>query len=202
MWPVSARKVVVLFSGGIESTCLLYLFLMDGWLAYPIYIRSGYPWELFELENAKSLWLYTKKLYRNAMPMRIIPYLNPEPADSRKHEKDLYIPLRNLSLLTSASIYALLKGVGHVAIGSLGLYPFPDNNPEYMQNLQKLIEVKLLTPFMGLHKHEVIRRFFNKVPLEKTLSCIKPKKHRDKIIPCGSCEKCKEREEAFKTLSL
>ena len=200
MWQESAHKVIVLFSSGVESTCLLHLYLEEGRIVYPLYIKVGYPWEALEFQKAKSLWMYYKKLYKKLMTLRVIPLMNPEPPNRRSHTKDLYIPLRNLSLITSASLYATLKKVNSIAIGSLGIYPFPDNNVEYMRSLQKLTGVTILTPFMGLHKHEVIRQFWGKVPFEKTFSCIEPRKVKGKILPCGRCEKCKEREEAFKHL--
>ncbi|MCS7262425.1 MAG: 7-cyano-7-deazaguanine synthase [Aquificaceae bacterium] len=193
-------KVVVLFSGGVESTCLLYLYLRKGWLVYPLYVRAGYFWESLELENARRLWRHAKRSYRNLLPLRAINLLNPEPLDRRRHEEDLYIPLRNLGLVTCAGIYASAKGIKRVAIGSLGIYPFPDNNAQYMQNLRQLLGMELLTPFMGMDKREVVRRFAGHVPLEKTLSCILPHRQGDRIVPCGRCEKCKEREEALESL--
>jgi len=199
---VSVHKVVVLFSGGVESTCMLYMYLRKGWLVYPAYVKAGYPWESLELERAKSLWLYTKKKYKNLMSLRVLTTLNPERVKDRKHDKNLFIPLRNINLVAMAGNYALLKGIERVAIGSLGIYPFPDNNADYMKRLQSLINVELLTPFMGMEKHEVIRGFSEGVPLDKTLSCIRPKRFLGKIIPCGVCEKCKERQEALKHLLL
>lgn len=193
-------KVVVLFSGGVESTCLLYMYLQKGWLVYPLYVKSGYPWEGLELENAKRLWQYTKKIHKNLMPLRTINLLNPEPLNRRRHDKDLYMPLRNLNLVTSASIYASTKSIKRVAIDSLDMYPFPDNNAEYMEDLRRLVGMELLTPFMGMYKEEVVKRFANHVPLNKTLSCILPRKQGGRIVACGRCEKCKEREDAIQSL--
>lgn len=198
---MNAHKIVVLFSGGVESTCLLYMYLREGRLAYPIYVKASYPWEAFELENAINLWLYTKRKYKNLMPLRVASMINPEKIKRREHSRSLFIPLRNISLVSIASNYAVWRNIRHLAVGSLGIYPFPDNNPEYMKRLQSLIDIKLLTPFMGIEKHEVLKRFSDGVPLERTLSCIRPKKVMGKIVHCGRCKKCKERQEAFTYLS-
>ncbi|MFN3265052.1 MAG: 7-cyano-7-deazaguanine synthase [Aquificaceae bacterium] len=197
MWQVNVHRIVVLFSGGVESTCLLYMYLREGWLVYPVYVKAGYPWEALELENGRNLWLYTMKVHRNLMPLRVVSMINPEKVNRREHNKNLFIPLRNMSLVSMAGNYALLKGIRHVAIGSLGIYPFPDNNADYMKKLQSLMNIELLTPFMGMEKHEVLKRFSEGVPLERTLSCIRPKKLMGKIVSCGKCEKCRERQEAF-----
>lgn len=202
MWQANAHKIVVLFSGGVESTCMLYMYLKKGWLTYPVYVKAGYPWEALEIENARNLWLYTRKRYKNLMPLRVIFTINPEKVKKRDHSKNLFIPLRNLILVSIAGSYAVLKKIKHVAIGSLGIYPFPDNNAEYIKRLQSLINIELLTPFMGMEKYEVLKRFSEGVPIEMTLSCIKPKKFINKIVHCGRCEKCKERQEAFTYLSL
>jgi 7-cyano-7-deazaguanine synthase len=199
---VNARRVVVLFSGGVESTCLLYYYLRRGWLVYPAYVSSGYPWEALELENAIRLYHHTKERYKNLFPLRVLKTFCPERVGKRSHCSNLFIPLRNLLLLSTVSAYCLSKGIGKLAIGSLGIYPFPDNNREYMQRFRELSGLEVLTPFMGLEKHEVIQKFGSGVPLELTLSCIRPKKVKGSIRHCGDCLKCEERKEAFKHLSL
>lgn len=198
----NARKILVLFSGGVESTCLLYKYLKEGWLVYPLYVRAGYGWEVYEMEKVRDLWYFTKKNYKKLMPLRVLSLPNPERVKDREHSQDLFIPLRNLSIITCAGNYAYLRGIRHIAIGSLGIYPFYDNNPQYMQTLQRLMRMEIHTPFMGMEKHEVIKRFSKGVPLERTFSCINPRKVKDKILACGRCQKCKEREEAFRFLSL
>ncbi|MFN7065024.1 MAG: 7-cyano-7-deazaguanine synthase [Aquificaceae bacterium] len=200
MWRESVPKIVVLFSGGVESTCLLYLYLRGGWLVYPLYVITGFRWEAYELAKAKDLWYTTKKKYKNLMPLRVIRSLNPEKVKDRDHSNRLLIPLRNLNLITSAGNYAHRKGIRNIAIGSLGIYPFYDNNLEYMQDLQRLIGMEIHTPFMGLEKYEVIKRFSKGVPLERTFSCISPRRLKSREIACGNCQKCKEREEAFRYL--
>ncbi|MFN3598194.1 MAG: 7-cyano-7-deazaguanine synthase [Aquificaceae bacterium] len=190
----------MLFSGGVESTCLLYLYLKEEWLVYTLYVRAGYGWEVYEIQKAKELWSFTKRKFKNLMPLRILSLPNPERIKDRKHSQDIFIPLRNLSLITCAGNYAYLKGIKHIAIGSLGLYPFYDNNLQYMQTLQSLIKMEIHTPFMGMEKHEVIKRFSKGVPLERTFSCINPKRVKNKILACGMCKKCKEREEALRYL--
>lgn len=196
----NAHKVAVLFSGGVESTCLLYLYLKEGLLVYPVYVRSGFGWEPFEIEKVRQLWLITKKRYKKLMPLRVIATVNPERVKERDHSKDLLIPLRNISLIVAASNYAIRKGIKYVAIGSLGIYPFYDNNQEYMQSLQRLLGIEILTPFMGMEKHEVIAKFSKDVPLERSFSCIKPKRIGNRIVACGVCQKCKEREQALRYL--
>ncbi|MFN3813407.1 MAG: 7-cyano-7-deazaguanine synthase [Aquificaceae bacterium] len=201
---MSTAKVAVLFSGGVESTSLLYMYLQRGFLVYPIYIRAGESWERLELQNAVYLWHYTKKVYKNLKPMRVVS-INGKSSFNRSfyRKSELFIPLRNLTLITAASMYALQKEIKRLAIGSLGIYPFPDNSIGYIKDVERLIssgsreEFFIEIPLMGMKKVEVIKRFYDKVPYRLTLSCAMPKKMGRKVLPCGACIKCREREEAF-----
>ncbi len=204
---MSTAKVAVLFSGGVESTSLLYMYLQKNFLVYPIYIKAGEAWERLELQNAVQLWHYTKKVYRNLKPMRVVCIDGKNLFKRIFYRKsELFIPLRNLTLITAASMYSLQKGIRRLAIGSLGIYPFPDNNINYIKDVESLIsrgskeEFSIEAPFMGMEKAEVIKRFYKKVPYRLTLSCAMPKKIGRKVSPCGVCVKCKEREDAFSKL--
>lgn len=198
---MSVCKIGILFSGGVESTCLLYYYLGKNYLVYPIYVRCGFPWERLELENARNLWHITKGRYKNLMPLAVVSL-------HRKRVKlnSLFIPLRNMTLILSCANLLLSKGIKELAIGSLGIYPFPDNNSEYLKQVEKLIssgakqDFKLHAPFMGLEKAQVIEKFGKGVPIELTFSCIRPRKVKGRIVSCGACEKCKERQEAISLL--
>ena len=55
------KKSVVLFSGGVESTCVLYLKLLEGQVVYPVYVKCGMPWERLEYVKATALWQEAKE---------------------------------------------------------------------------------------------------------------------------------------------
>jgi 7-cyano-7-deazaguanine synthase len=134
------KKSVVLFSGGVESTCVLYLKLLEGQFVYPVYVKCGMPWERLEYVKATELWQETKRRFSKLMPIKVLPLKTYH----KKHkvietEEELFIPLRNLTLLTAVAGYALSKGAESVSIGSLGLYPFPDNNLAYLKEVERLI---------------------------------------------------------------
>lgn len=198
MSAVNANRVIVLFSGGVESSCLLYHHLINGQIVYPLYIRAGHPWERLELINAKRLWRFARLRHKNLMPMRVVSF----PVKSIRAQ-EVFIPLRNLSLVAIASALAYCLKANSVSIGSLGHYPFQDNSKQYMQELESLIfkgahrHIKVEAPFMEMHKAEVLRSFENIVPFNMTLSCMRPYIHSSRIFHCGSCQKCQERYEAM-----
>ncbi len=201
------KKVAVLFSGGVESSCLLYLYLSKGWIVYPVYVMTGQFWEKFEYRRASSLWGYAKRTYPKLMPIKCIVTKTAQTKFKLiKTEEELFIPLRNLTLLTAVGSYAISKGAYHIGIGSLGLYPFPDNNFDYIKEVEALmskgakISLSVNAPLLGMEKSEVVQRFKGLVPFHLTFSCINPVVRKGKVFHCGRCIKCMERHEAFKDL--
>jgi 7-cyano-7-deazaguanine synthase len=193
------RKVGVLFSAGVESTSLLVHYLSEGYLVYPIYVRCGLPWEETELLWAKRLWAYLKKSYGNLMLLKVLPAKAINPVRG-----EIEIPLRNFILLSGVVVEFYRKGIRGVAFGSLGIYPFPDNNREYFDRLQELVSeglrepVVIETPFMGMEKYEVIKLYKDSVPYRLTFSCMHPVRNRH----CGTCDKCVERREGFRLAGI
>jgi 7-cyano-7-deazaguanine synthase len=148
------RKNVVLFSGVVESTCVLYLKLLEGQVVYPVYVKCGMSWERLEYVKAVELWQETKGRFSKLMPIKVLSLKTYHKKHKAiKTEKELFIPLRNLTLLTAVAGYALSKGAESVSIGSLGLYPFPDNNLAYLREVERLIaegskqRLKIEVPF-------------------------------------------------------
>lgn len=195
------KKAVVLFSAGVESTSLLVHYLKKDFYVYPVYIRAGMPWESVERGYAIKVWFRLKKQYKNMSPLRTL-FMEVGPARHRfipLDDSQIEIPLRNMVLTVKTALVALRKGAEVIGIGSLGVYPFPDNNRDYFDALQRLIsegarrEIRIETPFMGMEKWEVIRTFRDSVPFELTFSCASPVKG----IHCGVCAKCRERKEGF-----
>ncbi|SHK15752.1 7-cyano-7-deazaguanine synthase [Thermocrinis minervae] len=200
---MNVDKVGVLFSGGVESTTLLYMYLRKGFLVYPFYVKSGMLWENLELENAANLWVYTKRLYRNLMAIKIVPYKQSNFLKVPTSEEELFIPARNLSIIVAVAPFLRMKGIKTLAIGSLGAYPFPDNSLDYLKKVQELLSigmafsVNIEAPLFGMDKRYIVKSYKDIVPYYLTLSCANPRRIKGKITPCGRCIKCLERFQAF-----
>ncbi len=200
------RKVVVLFSAGVESTSLVVHYLSRGAYVYPVYVRSGMPWEDVERHYALKLWHDLRRKYGHIAPVRTVFVKGSRPATDGvpMEENQIEIPLRNMILTVQTAVVAHRKGVDTIGVGSLGIYPFPDNNREYFDKLEDLISTGLRrriiidTPFMGMEKWDVIRRFAGKAPYHLTFSCASPVGR----IHCGVCAKCRERREGFERAGL
>jgi 7-cyano-7-deazaguanine synthase len=112
----------------------------------------------------------------------------------------VYLPGRNLLLLSKAAVFCARHNIGIIAIGSLRGNPFPDATPKFFREFAAVAgdalgcRLKIVAPFRGLTKAQVIRRGVKLgLPLHLSFSCLSPKRG----IQCGSCNKCAERQKAF-----
>jgi 7-cyano-7-deazaguanine synthase len=118
-------------------------------------------------------------------------------------DEAVFLPGRNVLLLSKALLWCHLHGVSAVALGTLGGNPFPDATPAFFDGFARLVSeavggaVQVQRPFQQLSKVEVMRRGRG-LPLEWTFSCIRPVGGNH----CGRCNKCAERQRAFRDAGL
>ena len=201
------KKICVLASGGFDSSVLLADLLERGHEVHPFYVRSGFYWEKAELHWLK---LFLKKLKHKRLkpltiaevPMRWIMgghwSLSGKGAPSSRAAWDsVYLPGRNLLLLSQAGVYAATHGIPIVALGVLRGNPFADSRPKFLKDMESAINdalrsrLKIEAPYTQLAKSQVARlaaRLGKRFPLELTFSCLRPRG----LSACGKCSKCGE----------
>ncbi len=212
-WPpiTSDTPLAVLVSGGLDSAILLGEALRVYPRVHPLYIRAGLIWE--ELENrylrrflAAIRTPHLAPLVELALPVTDLYgehwSLNGENIPGADTPDDaVFLPGRNVILLSKALIWCHRNGVPELATAPLGSNPFPDATPAFYDGFAEVVSaavagrVRVLRPYaaMNLHKAEVLRRGIG-MPLELTLSCIRPIRG----IHCGACNKCAERRNGFR----
>jgi 7-cyano-7-deazaguanine synthase len=206
-----ADRVAVLASGGLDSVVLLADLARRSCDVHPIYVSCGLSWETTELaalerflgearlEGVRDVAVldfpmgdvYGSSWYASG---RGIPgYSEPDEAWE--------IPGRNIILLAKAAVWAKIRGVGRIAIGTLASNPFPDATPRFFGALEEALSqglglrIEVLRPFAGLHKADVVLLGRDLgIPLGLTLSCARP----EGSLHCGTCGKCRERIDAFR----
>lgn len=118
-------------------------------------------------------------------------------------DEAVFLPGRNVLLLAKAMLWCHLHGVPEIALAPLESNPFPDATPAFFAafaaaaNLAVGGRVRVLQPYLGLHKVDVLR-CGRGLPLQWTFSCIRPRDGRH----CGACNKCAERRRAFAAVGL
>ena len=188
---------------------------MLGWLAqryaqvYSVFIAQGLIWEKAELKALRRfLHALPSTLY---VPLTVLSL----PVDdlygahwsiTGKHipnaatpDEAVYLPGRNLMLLSKAAVFSAINDIPVIAIGSLDHNPFPDASPKFFRNFATLAgealshPLKVIAPFRGTNKATVIRQG-RELPLHLSVSCLAPVHGKH----CGRCNKCAERQLGFK----
>ncbi len=200
-------RIGVLFSGGLDSAALIGHLLEQGQEVWPVYVKSGLRWEPAELNAARKFLRSVS--HRNLKPLRIATlfletaYRNNWSQTGRtpgsdSNDRAVFLPARNLLLLTKSLLSLFQENVSTLAIATLGGNPFPDGKPSYFKLVQKVLtdgfmrRVRIEAPFRGKTKASIIRAARN-YPLYLSTSCISPRKG----LHCGRCNKCAERMKAF-----
>jgi 7-cyano-7-deazaguanine synthase len=200
--------VAAMVSGGVDSAVLAVDLLRRFDRVYPIYVRCGLRWEGIELDHLRTYLLAVER--PGLMPLQVLdePIADiygehwstnrPDVPSADSPDEAVYLPGRNLLLVAKAAIWCRLHEVPDLALGCLASNPFPDSTPAFYEGFEGVLEkalasrFRLLRPFEGLHKADVLHRGAG-LPLHLTFSCLKPVNGQH----CGRCNKCAERRRGF-----
>lgn len=193
---------------GADSELLVAELLAGSWTVLPLYVRCGFVWERAELPRVRR----ALAALRHPALRPLVVSRAPMDAFMARHWSmtgrgapgaaaawdSVYLPGRNMLLLTQGWLLAAARGAEAVVIGTLKGNPFPDATPRFRSaaraalNLAFGSRVRLLAPYAGLSKEQVFARR-SSFPLRLAFSCLRPRGAR----PCGSCSKCAELRRAL-----
>ncbi len=176
---------------------------------YPVFIRHGLVWEETELRRLRRFLRAASAINHEPVTILHLPVADLYGAHwsitgrkvphARTPDQAVYLPGRNLLLLSQAAIFCAKHRIDTIAVGSLGHNPFPDATPKFFRDFSRVagealaFRFQIVTPFRRLTKTQVIRRGRH-LPLHLSFSCIAPKRGQH----CGHCNKCAERQRAFR----
>lgn len=216
------EKAVILLSGGLDSSTVLYQAQADGCECYALSFDYQQRHQR-ELEAARQIAQaagVTQKIVSfdlglwggSALTDRAIEV----PQNRRSEEMAssipiTYVPARNTIFLSFALAYAEAISAQRVYLGvnALDYSGYPDCRPDYIEAMQKVFAlgtkqgregspIAIVTPLIDLKKTEIIQLGNQlKVPWEKTWSC-----YQGGEKPCGVCDSCQLRLNAFHELGL
>ena len=206
----------MLVSGGLDSAVLLAELARRHRNVWPVYIRQGLAWENVELYWLRRYLQHIRSLGQSpisnlhvlSLPMNDLYGAHwstgrgPVPG-AKSPDSAVYLPGRNLILSVKAAVFAAVRRIPLLAIGSLEHNPFPDADPAFFRRWGAALSVglgtrlKVIAPYRRLSKAVVIARG-REFPLELTFSCIAPRGRRH----CGRCNKCAERRRAFRAAGV
>ena len=209
------RKGVILFSGGIDSTTLLYDLMNQLEEVYPITFfygqkhgkevemafktcgKLGLEYKLVDVDSLGDV--APSALTRDGVEIPMVGY-------DEESMKDTVVPNRNMVFLSLATAYAIGIGAEHVFYAAHGgdhtLYP--DCRPEFVSAMERAIGlcdykvIHLEAPYMYWDKVAVLCRGIELgVDYSLTWSC-----YQGGDLACGKCGTCQERLNAFRQVGI
>lgn len=216
-------KAVVLLSGGLDSSTVLYQAKAEGLECYAISFdyQQRHRRELdAAFEIARSAGVREHQVVNFDLRQWGGSALTDDEM-SLPQERSLtqmsqtipitYVPARNTIFLSFGLAYAEAVGAGRVYVGvnALDYSGYPDCRPDYIQAMQTVFDlgtkqgregqrIQIITPLIELKKTAIVE-LGNRlgVPWEKTWSC-----YAGGEVACGACDSCRLRLAAFTELGI
>ncbi len=205
-------KLVIVFSGGMDSTTLLYQLRAGGHElkalsfnygqrhavelehAQRIAEQAGVPYECVELGALAGVIAGQSSQLNREVAV-------PEGHYTEESMKATVVPNRNMIMLSVAVAHAIALEFDAVAYGAhAGDHAiYPDCRLDFVEAMRSVIslcdwrKIELLTPYVDKNKSEICRLGAElQVPFALTWSC-----YKGGHAHCGRCGTCVERKEAF-----
>jgi 7-cyano-7-deazaguanine synthase len=205
--PKNGSRVVLLLSGGIDSSALAALLKNNACEVLALHIDYGQ-------RAAATEWAAVKRVsFELGLPKpvgfdmsAIGSLLKSEIVQSKKIMSAKakfncsfavdFLPHRNALLVSLAAIFAADRKAGYVAFGIIGgaENTYPDTTVPFLKKLQTLYKtppkIKIIAPFAGMDKRHVVRiAVANGLQITSTYSC-----NVNAVRHCGRCPSCVERK--------
>lgn len=214
-------KVLVLFSGGVDSTTCLAMAVnkygSENVTALCIFygqkhkkeiesadkIAEHYNVELIKLDLGRIFSFSNCSLLENSDEEIPLESYAEQLKKTGGEPVSTYVPFRNGLFISSAASIALSKGCSVIYYGAhsddAAGNAYPDCSESFNDAMGKAVytgsgnQLKIEAPFVNLTKADVVKKGLAlKVPYELTWSC-----YAGDDKPCGKCGTCLDRKKAF-----
>jgi 7-cyano-7-deazaguanine synthase len=216
-------KAVILLSGGLDSSTVLYLAKSEGYDCYALSFDYQQRHRR-ELTAAKTIATAVGVVAHQVVSFDLSLWGGSALTDSQialPQDRELsamsesipvtYVPARNTIFLSFALAYAEAISASRVYIGvnALDYSGYPDCRGDYIDAMRSVFRlgtkqgregdpIEIITPLINLKKTEIIQLGDRLgVPWQQTWSC-----YSGDEVPCGTCDSCLLRLAAFAELGL
>lgn len=203
------KNIVILYSGGMDSSVALYQFSNTIKLALSFDYGSKHNKReiQFAKSNCEALGIEHRVIELDLNKMGFVSDLLtsggeiPDGHYEDDNMKKTVVPFRNgIMLSIAAGISESIECDQLLISNHAGDHTiYPDCRPEFIESISKAIEygtynqVKVFAPYTHLSKREIaVKGKELNVPFEKTYSC-----YNGNELHCGTCGTCTERKEAL-----
>ena len=216
----TARKAVVLVSGGLDSTTVLALARKQGFACYSLSFDYGqrHRAELLAAERVsaalgdvehKVVRLNLDSIGGSALTDDAIAV----PEEATEGIPVTYVPARNTVFLAIALGWAEVLDARDIFIGvnAVDYSGYPDCRPAFIEAFERVANlatrvgveeggIRVRAPLMDLGKDAIIRRGIELgVDYALTVSCYQA---TDDGLACGRCDACRLRREGFEAAGV
>ena len=219
------KRVVVLVSGGLDSTTIMAIMKHEGYDIYALSFDYGQRHKL-ELEAARVIANYfgakrhlILRLDLDAIGGSALTESIPIPQGRDLTEISsigipiTYVPARNTIFLAYALAWAEVLDATDIFIGvnAIDFSGYPDCRPEFIESFQTMANlatkagvegngITIHAPLIDLTKGEIIKKGISLgVDYAMTRSCYNPGKDG---LPCGECDSCLLRKKGFEEAGI
>jgi len=206
---MQTKEGILLASGGLDSTTMAFWLLNQKIDFIPLFINYGQHCATTEFETLKLVlpkkyvdkieYIDIKSVYAKSRSKFI------KPANLWEEDivaDDLYIPYRNVLLLTIGATFAQTIGYSNVYSAFINSNHAKeiDCSNDFFDKMEGMLKdygsVKINMPFRNFSKYEVAKLGIKLgASIGRTFSCQASEK-----IPCGACPNCVDRLEAFRKI--
>ncbi len=209
------NKVVVIYSGGMDSFTVLNRALKDGKEVYALSFDYGQR-HVKELECASQvcdgLGVHHKVIDISAINQLLAGSSLTDDIDipeghyEAENMKSTIVPNRNMILLSLAVGYAVSVGAEQVYYGAhSGDHAiYPDCRPEFVKKMNDVCQianyesVEIFSPYLNINKTAILADGISmNLDYSNTWTC-----YNGREKACGKCGACQERLEAFEENGL
>ena len=217
----TAKKAVVLLSGGLDSATVLAIARSEGYQPYALSFSYGQR-HVIELEAARRVAAaigvaahriaeIDLRIFGGSALTAEIEVPKGRDAEAMSHGIPItYVPARNTIFLSFALAWAEVLGSSDIFIGvnALDYSGYPDCRPEFIAAYEKMADLatragvegqqalRIHTPLIAISKAQIIRRGIELgVDYSLTSSCYDPAARGE---PCGQCDSCLLRQNGFR----
>ncbi len=206
-------RVILLLSGGIDSTTLLAKLKAEEKevIAISFYYNQKHAIELsYATKNAKkynvidhkTIQLDSQLFSSTALVNTNKSLITYEDGSKSQEQVNAYVPYRNLVFISIALSLAENHGVNnvYVAFNNDDCFNYWDCTNTFLNQLNVISEqtnIKIHAPLINLTKKEVVNLAQNiGVNLDETISCYQPIEDKE----CGKCFSCMSKKYAINTI--
>jgi 7-cyano-7-deazaguanine synthase len=225
---MKVSKAVVLLSGGLDSSTVLYEARAEGLDCYALSFDYGQRHRQ-EMDAARAIAQSAQVTDHQVVTFNLGQWggsaltnatlalpSGRSPSQMTENIPITYVPARNTIFLSFALSYAEAIGADRICIGvnQLDYSGYPDCRPDFIAAIQEAfrlgtrqgregIPIEIAAPLLNLRKTDIIG-LGNKlgVPWDKTWSCYSDGGGITPPVACGVCDSCQLRLAAFAELGL